>query len=352
MRRQLAVILVLAICSPAMAQDVSTTTPQEQSDVDSVRGYYIEQFPKYFFLYPVLKQRSLNFELEREKGGNGLLTFKPNNAFSFGLGMYLFEFGFELTFAVPLEQKSIDRYGKSKARDVQFNLLGKKWGVDAFYQKYRGFYVIDSKVDVPGNEPFPQRPDIVTQNVGLTGSYIFNNQRFSFRSAYNFSERQMFSKGSLLVFSSLSSFKLDADSSILNDAQRVTFGDGLAFTDLRFTSFSIAPGYTYSLVFKSFFLNGTLAVGPAHNWIKYDTEDGNGKSETTLNSFVAARIAIGYNGERLFGGVSFLMQGSNVKFDDTRFSNNNASFKILIGYRFEEWGFLKRRIWDLVPFKI
>ncbi len=352
MRLQFTVILLLVLYSAVVAQEVSTTTHQEQSDGDSVRAYYIRQFPKYFFLYPVLKQRSLSFELEKEKGGNGLVTYKPNNAFSFGLGMYLFEFGFELAFAVPLEQKSIDRYGKAKARDIQFNLLGKKWGLDAFYQKYRGFYVIDSKVDVPGDQPFPQRPDIATRNIGLTGSYIFNNQRFSFRSAYNFSERQMFSKGSFLVFSSLSSFKLDADSSILNDTQRVAFGDGLAFTDLRFTSFSLAPGYTYSLVFKSFFLNGTLAVGPAHNWINYSLEDAGDKSETTLNSFVAARISIGYNGERLFGGVSFVTQGSNVKFDDTRFSNNNASFKILIGYRFEEWGFLKRRIWDVVPFKI
>ena len=351
MRLALSVLFALLEMSCSLAQEISTPTEPSQGDGDSVRGYYIKQFPKHFFLYPVLKQRSLNFEMEKEAGAAGRVVFKPNNSFSFGLGMYLFEFGFELAFAVPLEEKSIERYGKSKARDIQFNLLGKKFGLDAFYQKYRGFYVSDSKIDIPGNEPYPQRPDIVTLNIGLTGSYVFNNQRFSFRSAYNFSERQVFSKGSFLVFSSLSSFKLDADSSILNNAQRVVFND-LGFKDLRYTSFSIAPGYTYSIVYKNFFLNGTLAVGPAHHWINYQIEGGSDRSNTALNSFVAARIAIGYNGNRLFGGVSFLTQGSNVKFDDTRFSNNNGSFKILIGYRFEEWGFLKRRIWDLVPFKI
>lgn len=351
MHMRIAFVLLL-VCTTAIAQEVSTPVAAQQSDADSIRSYYIRQFPKYFFLYPVLKHRSLSFELEREKGGDALVTFKPNNAYSFGLGMYIFEFGFELTFAVPLEQKSIDLYGKSKARDIQFNLLGKKWGLDAFYQKYDGFYVIDSKVELPGGMPYPQRSDIVTQNIGMTGSYTFNNQRFSFRSAYNFSEQQMFSKGSVLVFSSLSSFKLDADSSILNETQRANLGRDVAFTDLRYTSFSIAPGYTYSLIYKHFFLNGTLAVGPAHNWIKYRVEGGSDRYEPTINSFVAARIAIGYNGDRLFGGISFLTQGSNVKFGDTRFSSNNGSFKILIGYRFEEWGFLKRRVWDLVPFKI
>jgi hypothetical protein len=343
-------VFFLIVCS-AHGQ-VVTTPPPETGEADSVRRYYIKQLPKYFFLYPVLKQRSLNFELEKEDGPPGTITFKPNNSYSFGLGMYLFEFGFELTFAVPLEEKSISVYGESKARDIQFNLLGKKWGADAYFQKYKGFYVTDSKVAVAGGEAYPQRPDIVTQNIGLTGNYVFNNQRFSFRAAYNFSEEQIFSKGSLLMFSSISSFKLDADSSIINKSQEATFGKDLGFTDLRYTSFSIAPGCTYSMVFKHFFLNGTLAVGPAHNWIRSNTENGADKTETRINSFVAARIAIGYNGERLFGGVTFFTQGSNVKFDDTRFSNNNGTFKILIGYRFEEFGFLKRRVWDLIPFKI
>jgi hypothetical protein len=351
MQKYLALTISFLIVCAVHAQDVSTS-PKPARDTDSLRSYYITQFPKYFFLYPVLKQRSLNFKLEKENGVPGTITFKPNNSYSFGLGMYLFEFGFELAFAIPLEEKTISRYGESKARDIQFNLLGKKWGLDAYYQKYKGFYVTDSRVNVPGNEPYPQRPDIVTQNIGLTGNYVFNNQRFSFRAAYNFSEQQVFSKGSLLMFSSLSSFKLDADSSIISESQKSIFGNDVAFTDLRYTSFSIAPGYTYSLVYKHFFLNGTLAVGPAHNWVRFTVENKPDKSETTINSFVAARIAIGYNGDRLFGGITFFTQGSNVKFNDTRFSNNNGTFKILIGYRFQEFGFLKRRVWDLVPFKI
>lgn len=349
--RILLVTSILFFPLALLSQDIQTSGPINQSERDSVRSYYIKHFPDYFFVYPVLKQRGLSFELENESNEK-LVTFKPNNSYSFGIGMYLFEVGFELAFAVPLDEKSKARFGESNARDFQLNVLGKRWGLDAFYQKYSGFYITDSDVSVPSDYPYPQRADIVSHNIGTTGLYVFNNQRFSFRSAYNFAERQVFSKGSVLLATSLSSFKIDADSSIIDQQQREVFGEHVAFKSLRYATISIAPGYTYSIVFKNFFLNGTLVIGPAHHWIRYQLEGTGNRYDNSLNSFIGARISLGYNGERVFGGISFLNQGSNVKFEDVRFSNNNGSFKILIGYRFNEWGLLRRRVWDMIPFKI
>lgn len=344
------VVILFCYTYTLVAQDVSTiaNSPAER---DSIRAYYIKKFPDYFFVYPVIKKRSLNFELQKGDDEN-LITYKPNNSYSLGVGLYLFELNFELAFAVPIDEQSRQLFGKSSARDIQFNLLGKKWGADLFYQKYNGFYIEESRVIRDPDTPLPQRSDIVTNNVGLTGHYIFNNSRFSFRSSYNFSERQLFSQGSVLVFSGLSSFKLNADSSIITPQQQVNFGSNVAFENLRYTTFSIAPGYTYSMVFKNFFLNGTLAVGPGHHWILYNVEGKPERNETSVNTFVAARIAMGYNGERIFGGISFITQGSSVRFEDIRFSNNSGTFKILIGYRLNEFGFLRKRVWDLIPFKI
>ena len=345
-------ICICVVVCPVLlkAQVVTTATPHQERD--SIRNYYIKNFPDHFFLYPVIKQRSLNFELERISDRDDLITFKPNNTYSFGVGVYLFELGLELAVAVPLDEQSIERYGKSKTRDLQLNLLGKKWGLDLFYQRYSGFYVTDGQNPVAADEPFPQRSDLHSRNFGVTGSYVFNNRKFSFRSAYNFVERQVFSKGSFLMFTSVSSFRVDGDSSIINAAQKDIFGENVAFKNLKYATFSIAPGYTYSVVFKSFFLNGSLSVGPAHHWIGYRLENGPEQNETSINSFVAARIGLGYNGERIFGGITFLTQGSNVKFEDVQFSNNNGIFKILIGYRFRESGLLKKRVWDLVPFEL
>lgn len=350
MRVPLIPFFLLITCTLWAQGNIEISSPSINKK-DSTRDLYIKRFPDHFNLYPVLKQRSLNFELEK-RDRSSLLTFKPNNSYSIGVGMYLFELNFELAFAVPLAEKSKATYGDSDARDIQLNILGKKYGIDAYYQKYSGFYIADKGNEPLAKEPYPQRADIDSRNFGFTGNYVFNNKKFSFRSVYNFSERQLFSRGSFLLFASIGSFKLSADSSILSNQQEITFGDKVAFRQLRYTTLSLAPGYTYSLIFKSFFLNGSLAIGPAHHWIYYKLQTGGYRDEIGINSFVAARIGIGYNGDRVFGGIIFITQGSNVKFEDVRFSNNNGTFKILMGYRFREAGLLKKRAWDLLPFKI
>ena len=347
--RSIALVSFLMVSFASWAQELELSTPHPSKD--SLRDGHIQLFPNDFFVYPVLKQRTLSFELEKTDRSR-LLTYRPNNTYSFGVGLYLFEVGAELAFAIPVAEKKTELFGNSKARDIQLNLLGKKFGLDVYYQRYRGFYITD-RDNEPGKDlPYPQRGDIVSRNLGLTGSYIFNSKKFSLRSVYNFSERQIFSGGSFLALANLGRFTLEADSSILDRTQEVIFTTDASFKKLRYSTFSIAPGYSYNLIYRNFFLNGTLGFGPAHHWIYYEHNAGAGKNEIAINSFVAARIAIGYNGDRIFGGIAFLTQGSNVKFEEVRFSNNNASFKILMGYRFKEFGSLKKRAWDQIPFKI
>jgi hypothetical protein len=47
----------------------------------------------------------------------------------------------ELTFAVPIDERSRTTYGASEVRDLQANFLGKYWGADLYRQNYSGFYV-------------------------------------------------------------------------------------------------------------------------------------------------------------------------------------------------------------------
>jgi hypothetical protein len=314
---------------------------------DSLRSYYIKSFPDHFFVWPVIKQRKLDFEMTDLKGKDFTLGYKSNKPFSFGVGMYLFELGFELAFAVPLDEQSKKIYGKSDARDIQLNILGKKWGIDVYYQKYGGFYIEDPEVNVPANTPYPQRPDIDTRNFGVTVNYTFNNNKFSFRSAYNFAERQLRSAGSFVLFGSFNSFRVEGENALIGLDYEDVFGDESKIYSVRTTILGVAPGYAYNLIYKGFFLNGTLAVGPAQNWIAYQTEGAPDGSHSRLNGFVALRIAIGYNGDRVFGGLTFTNEGRSAKFSDLEVTSTNSAFKMLIGYRFRETGFLKKRIWDL-----
>lgn len=328
-------------------EDVEVTAyPQRKSNSDSIRGLYIQRYPDHFFLWPVIKQRSLHFEVENLRNGPKL-DFKPNNSYTVGLGAYLFDVGAELTFAVPKSSAENERYGKTKSSDIQLNILSKKFGLDMYYQTYSGYYEDDPTLKILTNQPYPQRSDISTRNYGVAGTYIFNYKKFSFRSAYNFAERQRNSGGSFLLVGTLNSFKLTADSSVLNKQQRIIYGENSSFKNLTYTTLSIAPGYTYSFIHKNFFINGTLAFGPAHNWIYYQRNDGTEKNDISINTFATVRIALGYNSDHFFAGVSFVTQARSIKFEDIKFTNSSNTFKLLVGYRFREFGILKKSVLDL-----
>lgn len=342
-----AVIFFVGLSVNLLAQDDVTVSHYPQNAGDSLRATYIKPFPEHFFLWPVIKQRKLDFKMERLSGNDRTISYKSNKPYAFGVGMYLFELAFELTFAVPMKEQDKRIYGESHARGLQLNVLGKKWGGDIFYQKYSGFYIDDPNVTIPAGAAYPQRPDIGTHNLGVSVNYTFNYNKFSFRSAYNYVERQLRSSGSFLLFGSLSSFKADADSAILGKQYADAFGVDSQIQKVKTTSLSVAPGYTYSVIYKGFFLNGMLAIGPSHNWLNYMTDDGKTKYDIKLDAFVAARLGLGYNGDHFFGGLSFMTQGGTAKLDNVQLRSSNGVFKILIGYRFKEFGILKKRIWDL-----
>jgi hypothetical protein len=342
-------ILILFVCASLqlIGQEIAEVTVAVPSKYDSLRSIYIKSYPDHFFLWPVIKQRRLDFELKDIPEGNKRIIYKSNKRYSFGLGMYLFELSIELTFAVPLAEKSKEIYGESDARDIQVNVFAKKWSLDLYRQKYDGFYIDDPSVTIPANSPYPQRPDILTQNIGLTGNYIFNHKKFSFRSSYNFAERQLRSAGSFVLFGSVSGFKARGDSAILGDAYRDYFGTDSKIREIKSTTLSVAPGYSYSLIHKGFFLNVTLALGPSHNWLSYEAEDGSTRDNIKFTVFFVGRVSLGYAGDRFFGGLSFTTQESNAKFDTFQLSSSSGTLKILFGYRFREFGILKKRIVDL-----
>ncbi|MBL7858658.1 MAG: DUF4421 family protein [Cyclobacteriaceae bacterium] len=340
-------ILICFFSLTAFSQDDVEVTAMPSVAYDSVRSQYIKSFPDHFFIWPVLKQRRLDFEMRNLDVKNERLTYKSNKPNSIGVGMYLFELGFELTFSAPINEKNLEIYGESKVRDLQFNVIGKRFGAEVYHQKYTGFYIVDAANPVPKDTPFPQRPDIESRNIGVTANYVFNHQRFSFPSAYNFAERQLKSGGSFLLFGTVSSFRTRGDSAIIGDAYASRFSSEYRAKEINATAFSIAPGYTFSLIYKNFYLNGLLALGPAHNWLSYTNENGGTGNDIQFNMYTAARLSIGYNGDHFFGGLIFLNQGKTAKFDNLQLTTSAGSFKILFGFRFKEVGILKKRAKDI-----
>jgi hypothetical protein len=314
---------------------------------DSIRAEYIEEFPDDFAIWPMLKYRALSFSIEDKKEEQPAVIFNPNNDFKMGAGFYLFDVNIEVSFSVPIAVRDESIYGKSKATDLQLNLLGKSIGVDLYYQKYSGFFKDDERVNIPSGEAYPQRPDIITRNLGVSAFYVWNNKKFSIRSSYNYADRQKKSAGSFILYGTINNFSVEGDSAILSTSNQGELGEGSDFARLRYTTFSLAPGFSYNLVLNRIFFNGTFALGPAHHWIYYQAEKRKGHYDILFNSSYTVRLAAGYSGNRFFTGAGMVLQSRVVKFEDIRFENSTSVFRLLVGYRFREKGFLKKRLFDL-----
>lgn len=295
----------------------------------------------------MLKYRALSFSIEDKNQEQPAVIFNPNNDFKMGAGFYLFEVSFEVSFSVPIAVRDESIYGESKATDLQINIVSKSIGLDLYYQKYSGFFKDDERVTIPTGEAYPQRPDIITRNIGLSAFYVWNNKKFSIRSSYNYADRQKKSAGSFILYGTINAFSVEGDSAILSTSNQSELGEGSDFARLRYTTFSLAPGYSYNLVLNRVFVNGTFALGPAHHWIYYQAETGKGHYDILFNSSYTLRLAAGYSGNRFFTGAGMVLQSRVVKFENIRFENSTSVFRLLVGYRFREKGFLKKRLFEL-----
>jgi Domain of unknown function (DUF4421) len=314
---------------------------------DSLRLIYIQPYPDKFFVWPVIKKRELSFSISNRNDPSQKLNYKPNSTYSLGMGVYLFEIAVELSFAIPIGERSLNTFGASDVRDLQANFLGEHWGVDLFNQNYSGFYVVNQNPTPSSPDPYIKRPDIKLINKGISGVYAFNKDKFSLKSAYNYSERQLKSAGSFVISGGVNTFSLQADSSVLSQTYSSFVSSTSAFKQFQYSGLSLAPGYTYTLVYKAFFLNGVFSYGPTHYWISYTAQDQSTQYDISINTFADIRISLGYNNDRFFGGLSYRTQTREVRFEDIKFTNASSTLRLLVGFKFRETGILKKRAKDI-----
>lgn len=148
----------------------------------------------------------------------------------------------------------------------------------------------------------------------------------------------------------LNTFSLRADSAIYGKPYESVFGASTDFKKLDFTTFSIAPGYAHTFTYMGLFLNGSLSIGPSNDWVYYQSATAT-KRQTSLNTFIDFRVSLGYNGNRFFTGVSYITQSRNIKIEQMQVTSANSIFKFVVGYRFKEFGILKKKVSDLFPGK-
>ena len=304
---------------------------------DSLRAKYVAPIPNYFYLKPVLSVRTLGLDINEKNNPESLTEYAPNTRTYLGLGVYLFDIGLEFSFGLPESEEQIQEFGETDIFDFQSNIYAKRWGGDLAYQRYKGFFV--------QNTNGRRRPDLSLFNIHANLFYVFNHKKFSYRAVYNLSEYQKKSAGSFILSTYFSRFLVKGDSAILSPNQRASVeGD---FVRGSFTTLAVMPGYAHTFIWKNFYANLAVSAGPGHQWISYDPVGDVSASLSSFNLLVNFRSALGYNGERFFGGLSFFSQTLDAVIEEVEISSFSGNVKLFFGLRFKEKGILKKRLINL-----
>lgn len=220
--------------------------------------------------------------------------YLPNNPFSLGFGISIYNTVLSGSYGYPFDFTVEKDLGKTKIFDFQIHNYSKKFVADVFVQKYKGFYMSEQ-----GIKGYKICPDLEIKQYGAFGQYVLNHKKFSYKAAFNQSERQLKSAGSILLGVGIYYSKVESDSSFI-------YNDKNSMPNFQF---GISGGYAYTWIPKqNYFVSGSVTTGIHFG---YEKVEHFGKKKLEVYPTVFPRIAVGYNTEDWSLALSYI---SNMVF--------------------------------------
>lgn len=320
-------------------------------DTNYIREYRTFLTPRVFG-----SNRLHRFDVRAANLNYGTVNYVPNLPPSIGVGAWYKNLGLAISFQNPWAPDLFKNRLETRATDIQLNLYSRRFGIDLFYQDYLGYNIENFTSVFPGaapNDPLQQRPDIGTFTVGGNFFYLFGWRKFSYRAAFIQTERQKKSAGSWIALGGFNFHNVDATRPFLENLppapQPPQIPGAYYQKQGRFYNLSLGGGYAHTFVVKQkFFLSLAAMPGVVFSLYDLDTPDGRSLLRYQTNLRFNARGAIGYNGDRYFGGFSFMLDQYTLQFIPGQFS---LQYQVLgayafVGRRFDMQGLFKRKARD------
>ena len=277
------------------------------------------------------------------------IYYRPNENFNLGLGFVYKWLGLDLAFSFPFINDDDAIFVKTSRLDLQSSIFLRRFVIDVNLQTYKGYYGFNAVEYIDGFDPlnpnYPIRPDIRTRNFAVNGLYIFKPERFSYRAAFIYNERQIKSGGSFLAGTYFSYFKMNGDSTIVPLQVRDVFNPEPDFRNTTYISTGLSGGYGHTFIIaKKVFFSLSIAIGFGPTFKSNpDLSSIPGEVETRVAARASVRTALGYSSDRFFAGISaFSTQSSEVDETMPRLERNINNFKIFVGRRIGAPGFLQK----------
>ncbi|NJN26851.1 MAG: DUF4421 domain-containing protein [Cyclobacteriaceae bacterium] len=295
---------------------------------------YIKNFSQDLTL-KLIGVNKINYFTVKDREQNSSIRYRPDRRLNLGIGVAYKWFALDLAFNVGIAENT--GFLNSNLLDFQGTIFNNKQYISAVYQYYYGYQ--HSDMSGVSSRVFPAskvRDDIRSVFVGLDYTFAFNYDKFSLKAPFIQNEMQKKSAGSVLAGFSFYMFNMVSDSSVISNEIASNFNKNLHLTDVNSTSMAVNIGYMYTLVWKEhFFVTLSLIPSLGLNMGDYKT-DFRQPYPTHLFLGLSTINSIGYNADKLFGGIQFATDSYDTRIEKKqKVVSGHGKIKLYFGYRFK-----------------
>ncbi len=303
---------------------------------------YVEANSGQLGIYGYAINKYNNFEFKGTRPENDtFIHYKPNGSLNLGIGISYKWLGLGLAYKFYFINKDDDLKGETRSLDLQLNIFTYRLLLEGKLQIYKGFYWSNPSAYISNwneKDSLLVRPDIISVVLDHSGIYTLNYDKLSLRAAYQFTERQKKSAGSILLGYNISIYGVSADSSLIPhylNNQNLKLFDACNINSI---SLGISLGYAYTLIIRKFyFISGFLMLGGnSQSFTIYDKDKHELENDFVITSNIKFRFSVGFNRANTFYGMvyysdTFLIEGKkNVKYN-----YQYGHFRLYYGRRFD-----------------
>ena len=312
---------LLLLCFAAFSQKGINETNQNIEKFDKLTF-------KFFFQAP-----SLTLDISDENQVANAIHYRPNSLSSWGGSASWKYFYLVLSFNNKKSAEENIKYGTTRFKDLQFSYFKKKFGADFYYQNYRGYYISNSKIFSPAwnsSLPYLNNPHLQIRPYGFNAYYI-SSDKFSYKAAFDQSERQKKSAGSFILMFTNQFMLIKSDESLVPTNEQSKYALLSPLRKANFWNIQLSPGYAYSYIYEKLFFTPALFLGGGLQRQSCDLE--NVKSKLNLCYKANAKFSTGFNSKRFLFGAYALFDLSFANICKANFSTTSSQYCLSVGFR-------------------
>lgn len=212
----------------------------------------------------------------------------------------------------------------------------KNFGLDSSFQLYKGYYNSnpDDFVDWSSSAN-PQLPEMRTISIGLSGNYVFNNERFSHKAIISRTQVQHKSDGSFLLGVFLNYDETSSPTGFFSKELPDSIGSDFDLKGFCYFSTGLIIGYTYTWVIsKSFYLNRNTVPGVGYKDIRLVNNLGVTEVERQAHAQIHLRGILGYEHSFFYMGLTASTIIRNIEYNTYQLDLATEQVRLYIGKRF------------------